>query len=181
MLGTDLRVYIACLACYNEGYHVGEWYDADEAGEITVKQIHKDGDAPDSPWLVEHEELWVHDHEGFGNLLKGECSPSEAQRIAELVADLDDDMRDAVGAYLEDRGDQLDDDSLARCRDAYHGKHDSEKDFAVDWVEGTDAIKDEVTWPYNHIDWDQAAEEIFNGGFYALKAAGGDIHVFCSS
>jgi antirestriction protein len=181
MSGTDLRVYIACLACYNDGYHVGEWYDADEAGDVTVEQIHADGGAPENPWLSEHEELMVHDHEGFGKLLTGECSPYEAQRIAELIADLDDDMRDAIGVYLEERGDHLDDQTLDRCRDAYHGKYDDEKDFAMRWAEDTDAINNHISWPYNCIDWKAATEELFNGGFYTLKAADGGIHVFCGN
>lgn len=181
MRGTDLRVYIACLACYNEGYHVGEWYDADEAGEITVEQIHTEGAAPDNPWLSEHEELVVHDHEGFGGLLKGECSPAEAQRIAELIDDLDDGLRDAVRAYIDDRGDVVDDQSIDRCRSAYHGHYDDEEDFARRWAEDSDAINTDVVWPYSHIDWDAATEELFNGGFWSCKSDDGGIHVFCNN
>ena len=33
---TTPRVWIGCLACYNEGRLVGDWYDAITADEITT-------------------------------------------------------------------------------------------------------------------------------------------------
>src|SRR5436305_14737423 len=98
----DMRAWIGCLACYNEGRLVGEWYDADEASDVTIERVHQDGgalltglgtadayrwspggdDAPEPEALVDnHEEIWVFDHEGFGGLIDGECSPYTVARI----------------------------------------------------------------------------------------------------
>lgn len=118
------------------------------------------------------------DTDGFGTLLTGECSPCEAQRIAELVADLDDDDRDALGAYVQDRGETLDDQLIERFRDAYRGRADSERDYAQDYADEIGAIPETYSWPASYIDWDRAARDLFMDGIYALDASGGGIHVF---
>ena len=90
------RVWIGCLACYNAGRLVGKWVDAIEAGDKTPADIHdnattllslesRDGGSP-------HEELWCMDHENFGGLLTGECSPMTAQEIAEVIEKLYEEM-----------------------------------------------------------------------------------------
>ena len=33
---TTPRAWIGCLACYNEGRLVGDWYDAINAAEVTT-------------------------------------------------------------------------------------------------------------------------------------------------
>ena len=178
MSATQLRVWIGCLACYNEGRLCGEWYDADEAGEVTVEQIHATWNEPLPKYVATHEELWCLDTDGFGTLLTGECSPCEAQRIAELVADIDDDDRDALSAYMADRGESLDDQLIDRFRDAYQGRADSERDYAMDYAEETDAVPANAGWPLLCIDWDRAARDLFMDGIYSLDASGGGIHVF---
>lgn len=55
-------VWIGCLSCYNAGSLVGNWYPAEEAGDITPEDIH---DCETS-----HEELWIFDHEGLGLRVK---------------------------------------------------------------------------------------------------------------
>lgn len=50
-------VWIGCLGCYNEGVLNGEWFPAHEAGEITIRALHRGA--------TDHEEMWVFDIEGF--------------------------------------------------------------------------------------------------------------------
>jgi antirestriction protein len=170
MSTTDLRVWIGCLACYNEGLLSGEWYDADQADEVTIGDVcgTKDED---------HEELWVFDHEGFGPLLRGECAPATAYRLATLVDELDDQYRHAFGCYLELAGMSADDESLSAFEDAYRGRWDSEVDYAKHYAEETDAMPPTDAWPIAYVDWDQAAEDLFQG-LWTDKADGGGVHVF---
>jgi hypothetical protein len=99
------RVWVGCLGCYNAGALVGKWVDAIEAEEVTVDTLadviraefdNSDRVAEilaehDGSWHRDaspHEELWCMDLEGFGPFIKGECSPSHAQRIAEFIDNL---------------------------------------------------------------------------------------------
>lgn len=192
-----MRVWIGCLACYNEGRLIGHWFDADEASEVTVGQVHKAGGyrpfdtglrTPDaarwSPEGVEpddlsnHEELWCFDHDEFGGLLDGECSPSEATRIAELVSDLDDIEREALAAYRQHEGDSLDSDAIERFRDAFAGGHDSERDFAEELADDLGALNPDAGWPARYIDWDAAARDLFIDSFWSADRSGGGVFVF---
>jgi antirestriction protein len=175
----DLRAWVGCLACYNAGHLVGHWYDADEAGDRTSADVHSSnglfaGDEPvtitdgrDSVVLLPdgrvvddlgcpHEELWVMDHEGFGDLLTGECSPCEAQRLAELVGDLDEDERTAFSSFAGNYS-TVDDGVLDDFREASYGVWDSERDFAYSFaeetcVEGHDGM---------YFDWDSYTRDLF--------------------
>lgn len=65
---TTIRpsVWIGCLACYNGGRLVGDWHDAEDAGEVTPEDLHGNPTARD--------EMWVFDLEGFPSST-GEMSP----------------------------------------------------------------------------------------------------------
>ena len=38
---TTPRVWIGCLACYNAGSLVGDWFDAATADEVTTYDVHE--------------------------------------------------------------------------------------------------------------------------------------------
>ncbi|MCC2603641.1 antirestriction protein ArdA [Sphingopyxis yananensis] len=60
--GSNPRIYVACLAAYNNGYLYGAWIDADQnADEIREEIAAMLGRSP-----IEHaEEYAIHDYEGF--------------------------------------------------------------------------------------------------------------------
>lgn len=74
---TEPQVYVACLACYNEGKLHGQWIDADELEERwDDMQIHGNP-APRYPEQsypmtkckrIHHEEWAIHDYDGVPNL-----------------------------------------------------------------------------------------------------------------
>ncbi|GAA2238528.1 hypothetical protein GCM10010401_08480 [Rarobacter faecitabidus] len=57
---TTPSAWIGCLACYNAGRLVGDWFDAISADEVTTYDIHGAHSRADS-----HDELWVMDHENI--------------------------------------------------------------------------------------------------------------------
>lgn len=177
------RVWVGCLACYTAGRLVGVWLDGDEADdrnafEAGVAYSRTIGTAGDHS--LDHEELWIMDHEGFGGLLKGECSPSEAQKVAEAIERIQDAgwPIEAVAAYREYVGpEHFDLDDLSEFEESYAGEWESGTDFAYYLATEMDYL-DLASWPNTCIDWERAAEELFMGDFWSAKAPGGRIYVF---
>ena len=73
------RIYVACLAAYNNGILHGAWIEATEAWsmwEATRDMLAK------SP-IPDAEEWAIHDHEGFASIRINEYDSFE--RVAELA------------------------------------------------------------------------------------------------
>ena len=66
------RVWIGCLAHYNEGYLIGDWFDAVGADEVSLADVHRGSGRP----YAACEELWCFDLELIP--VDGEMSPHEA-------------------------------------------------------------------------------------------------------
>ncbi|MEU9044125.1 antirestriction protein ArdA [Kitasatospora sp. NPDC048343] len=175
---TDLdapRVWIGCLACYNAGDLTGDWHDADVADLVTPEDLHS------KP--TDHEELWVMDHDNFLGLIEGECSPSHAAEMAELLAEIPASERQPFAVwfstYAADDADPAA--AVEEFRDAFMGEWDSEADFARERadVQMSDEEKQLTTsWPFNAINWDYASQELFSCGYDSEAAPGGGIYVF---
>ncbi|MGL1161851.1 antirestriction protein ArdA, partial [Vibrio parahaemolyticus] len=59
------RIYVACLAAYNNGKLHGRWIDANQSTDLIWDEINdvlKTSPEPDA------EEWAVHDYEGFGEI-----------------------------------------------------------------------------------------------------------------
>jgi antirestriction protein len=160
------RVWIGCLGCYNGGRLVGDWVDADEADDFAEHFTDK-VKVPGMHIVEAHEELWCMDHENFYGLLKGECSPSTAQKLGDLFNDVERDHVDmlAVIAWATVRDEPVtewDRPTEEAFREAFVGEYDSIKDYAYDLVRetgwgGVYPIPDSLE-PY--LDFDSIAEEL---------------------
>lgn len=162
------RAWVGCLACYNAGRLVGAWVPGVEAGDYT-------------PCTVPgHEEWWVLDHENYGGALTGECSPTEAQELAELIGTITEMGYDleAVAAYAANEHGTITEDIVSRFEDAYRGEWDSLADYAQDLSESVgDPIPDR--WPFYCIDWERAAHELEMGGdVWTARTSSGTVYVF---
>lgn len=153
------RVWVGCLACYNEGRLVGDWFDADDCPDdqesfnesVKVPRSHTAA-GPDG-----HEEFWVFDHEN--SPVGGEYSPMAAQEYAEWIKDLDAHERPAFQAYMSN-GYDFDSESVENFHEAYQGEYDSDADFAANFADDIGAIPEGLSWPLNCIDWEYAAREL---------------------
>lgn len=163
-------VWIGCLACYNAGKLVGNWYLAEEAGDITPEDIHDD--------KTDHDELWVFDHEGFPEGT-GEMSPVDAVPWGELFTDLqNEDLWEPLIKWYENG-------SHVECVDGtpdyssffdhYQGHYSSFGDFLNDYIEEL------------HRDWPEEAVRYFDYDKYerdalfdytVLDASDGGVYVF---
>lgn len=136
------RVWVGCLACYNDGRLVGDWVDGIYATDFV-------------PCMrAGHDEFWVLDFDGYGSALTSETSPADAQAIAEALAASADWCEDngypadAFAAYLnltgytfrdwEDRADDFADAFAGECTDL--------DDFAYDYMEECGMFAELPAW-----------------------------------
>lgn len=163
---VEMKVWVGCLACYNNGNLNGEWMEP--------------SDGPD--WkcgvtdLYPHEETWVMDHEGLP--IRGECSPYTAARIAETVEQADEHERGAFLAWLADSEDRIrSDDAYSTFEDRYRGEWDSFRAYAEDYADSTDllaGVSDEVQ---GYFDWESWSRNLAHD-YTVIKTDNYNVYVF---
>jgi len=178
------RVWVGCLGCYNAGGLVGAWVDGIEAESL---EPHDQAAVSMAPLCGDPkaEERWCMDHEGYAGLLTGECSPMEAQRIAETIEAIQAAGFPvaAVAEYLANMGDSIDpwDEISDGFEDAFCGEWDSGEAYAEDLADQIGAVNPEARWPNDCIDWERAWRELEVGGDnYSIQAPHG-VYVFRSA
>jgi antirestriction protein len=186
------QAWVGCLACYNAGHLVGEWIDGAEAGDPAawaaaglnlgcVDTVHGPccGRCGGDEW-------WIFDHEGYGGLIE-ECSPAEAQTIAEVLDDLREPA-EAFAAFIDHYGRPVPTDwgeLVEGFEEAYAGEWDSERDYAEEFADDVyglrrmasraDGVSEIVA---RYFDYEAFARDLFMGDVYSAPEPGGGIYVF---
>jgi len=158
------RIYVACLAAYSNGHLHGEWIDIENEEQIRdeINSVLKT-----SP-IAGAEEWAIHDYEGVGNI-------SEYESIEKLVAyaEFIKEHGEIGLAVLEHYNNQIDE-----AKDAlnyFHGEHDSEEDFTIDFV---NSIGMEIPKHLEYyIDYKRMARDYFINDFFSIEY-GSSILVF---
>ena len=164
------RVWIGCLACYNNGRLIGSWHDAEDAGDLDTNEVHQSGGYAGH---CDGEELWCFDTE---NMPGGEMDPITAAEWGERYEELSDDRQwPAYLAYVENfgRGDLPE---IADFQEAYRGEFAEFGDYIYELEQGSGLMDG---WPeiaQRHFDWDGYAEECEQD--YLLADAPGGVFVF---
>lgn len=132
-MDETFKVWVGCLACYNEGRLVGEWFDA-----IDAPQDMEDwGEAMPATAPVGkhsahvkygHEELWCFDIEN--SPVSGEMSPMDAQIYAGLIEDLEIPL-DALKAWLSNQHEELTEESVEAATEQYWTSDDESFDDSI--------------------------------------------------
>lgn len=146
----EYRVYVACLASYNEGHLYGQWMNVDADLHDNIQAMLENSS------ILNAEEWAIHDYE-----LPFEISeyPNLDELIAKVDAyeSLDDNEREGYAAYLE----AIDaTGTVEQFRDAYQGHYDSEIDYAYQYVEDTGML-DNAGVASNYFDYDSFARDLF--------------------
>jgi antirestriction protein len=117
-MSTNPRVYVACLAAYNNGRLHGEWINADQSADELHEDVHRMLAASPEPGA---EEWAIHDYEGFGELRLSEWESFE--RVSAIAAGI---FRhgDAFSAWLS-YDESQDATDMQAFEDAYRGEWDS--------------------------------------------------------
>ncbi|WP_414122793.1 antirestriction protein ArdA [Corynebacterium nuruki] len=146
------RVWIGCLACYNEGELVGRWYDATAAEDVLPSDLHGVPTA--------HEELWCMDTENMP--VTREMDPRTASAWGRAMEAIAPQWRAAWMAWIEDqhidRPDEAPDQQ--EFNERFAGQYPSFVDYAEMIVSDTgmlDGVPDEIG---RYFDMERYAEDL---------------------
>lgn len=163
------RIYVACLAAYNNGYLHGAWIDAAQepwAIYDAVRDMLAASPVPDA------EEWAIHDYEGFGGVRIEEYTGFE--RVSEIASFLAE--HGEIGAAVLDyySGD------LAEAREALEDRHlgayASLADYMQEVTEDTTAIPQSLRY---YVDYQAMARDAeLNGDLFTVSTAWDVVHIF---
>ena len=132
---TTPRAWVGCLGCYNGGSLNGVWIDGANATNYGEHLKTYDQGGVTFCSLCNSDEFWVFDHENYDGVISGECSPSEAQELAELLDAAGDDVEIFKAWIASGMGNDLD-----ACRDAYIGEFSTNTELGEYFVDELGAL-----------------------------------------
>ena len=147
---TTPRAWIGCLACYNEGRLVGDWFDAATADEVTLADVHGAHSRADL-----HGELWVFDHENIP--VRGELDPLAAAEWGRVYTEVGPEHWPALCAWVES-GDYVaegtgDLPSVSDFEERYAGSWDSFREYAEQLADDIGLLSDVPEDIARYFDW----------------------------
>ena len=148
------RVWIGCLHCYNDGRLVGDWWDADEAADVTPEDVHG------KPVSESHDELWCFDHENIPT--DGELDPVTAGEWGDRYEEVTGKGHDwpAFVAYVKlgGHGDGVPD--YDHFEDSFMGEYGDMRNYAEDLLTEVYGLRDIPDIIRDNVDWDGVAQDL---------------------
>ena len=127
------KAWVGCLHCYNNGDLVGSWFEAAEAADVTLMDIHAPEMTTDSC-----EELWVFDVDGLP--VSEEMDPLTAARWGNLLNFIDERLQPSFFAWIASGAASLDSDGLPDPK----AFEDAFVDVYTDFRDYSDRLADET-------------------------------------
>ncbi|MEZ4682098.1 MAG: antirestriction protein ArdA [Caldilineaceae bacterium] len=164
------RIYVACLAAYNNGKLHGVWIDAlnSEPDEIreAVQAMLKTSPEPDA------EDFAIHDYEGFAGVRLSEWESFEqVHMLAQFI-----DSYGELGAKLLSHCDNDVEDAKMVMDDDYAGCYHSAADFAEELTTETTQIPENLQV---YIDYECMARDWeMSGDIFTIETAYDEVHIF---
>ena len=157
---TQPRIYVACLAAYNNGILHGAWIDATDGIDAlwqAVRQVLKVSPIGNS------EEFAIHDHEGFGSAGISEYESLDSVNAkAEFITEHGETgllVLDHCCGDLDDAKDMI---------ERYSGTFTSLADYAEEIISQTETI---TSWLEPYIDYAAIARDMeINGDLDSIEA-----------
>lgn len=163
------RIYVACLAAYNNGYLHGAWIDAAQEPWAIYDAVR---DMLRTSPIEGAEEWAIHDYEGFGGIRIEEYASFE--RVSELAAFMAE--HGEIGAALLDHFSGNLDEAREAMADRYMGQHASLADYMQELTEESTAIPHALRY---YIDYAAMARDAeLNGDLFTVSTAWDAVHVF---
>ena len=165
------RIYVACLAAYNNGVLHGRWIDTDQDAEDIHAEIQAMLAASPVPGA---EEFAIHDTENFGSARIGEYESIEnVAAIAKLIVEHGELAAELIGhAGVVDQAREMLDEQ-------YQGAFDSLTAWAEQLMEDTgqlDALPANIRGYFDYEAFARDAE--LGGDILAINTSDGLTHVF---
>lgn len=166
------RIWVSCLAAYNNGKLHGTWIDADQDAEDIMAEIEtilKESPEPDA------EEWAIHDYEGFQGISVSEQESIE--KVSEIANSITEHGK-AYAVYVNYVG--LEYATLDDFEEVYRGCYESEEDFAYEhWEEmGIISKLEKASISESYIDWEKVATDLFIESFYSVEVSYNEVYVF---
>ena len=173
-MNTTARIYVACLAAYNNGKLHGKWIEANQdASEIwaEVSEMLKTSPEPNA------EEWAMHDYEGFGEI--GFSEWPDFARVSKIAA-LIEDHGDAFSLWYDSQdGQNVDALELEeKFLEQWQGAHDSKEAFADHLLESTGQLSELPKWAHGYFNLEAYARDLEVGGDYSFHRCNGQTYVY---
>ncbi|WP_043061659.1 antirestriction protein ArdA [Brucella anthropi] len=166
---SNPRIYVACLAAYNNGYLHGAWIDADQGADEIRSEIA--AMLARSP-IVRAEEYAIHDYEGFEGVTISEYADIDTvARLGAFVAE-----HGALGAGLLEHFSGDIGQAETALQDCYHGQFTSLADYMEELTTESITIPEALRY---YVDWQAMARDAeMSGDLFTIETAHDEIHVF---
>lgn len=163
------RIYVACLAAYNNGKLHGAWIDVENLDDIRAGIQSMLAASPEK----NAEEYAIHDSEGLGDV-------SESADLEDLVerAEFLREHGEVGRVVFEYMGDL---DEAREAMENFEGEFATLEEWAVDYADNTgllDGVPENLRQYFDFEAWANDAES--GGDIYTIDAPGG-VYVFGSS
>lgn len=166
----EIRIYVACLAAYNDGILHGDWIDATQGAWAIYDEIANMLKLSPIP----HAEEWaIHDYEGFEGIRIEEYAGIDG--VAEKAAFIVEHGR--LGAGLVNYYGSLDE-AREALEDRYHSVYSDLADYVQGLSEECLVIPEALRF---YIDRQAMARDAeLSGDVLTIQTAHNEIHVFAS-
>ena len=165
----EIRIYVACLAAYNNGKLHGRWIDATSGLDHIwneVNQMLQKSPEPDA------EEWAIHDYEGFEGVRISEYEGFE--QVCELAEFIEE--HDGLGAKVLEHWFGNIEDARKALDDSYSGQYESLEDYARELTEETSEIPQHLEM---YIDYERMGRDMELGGdVYTIETGYQEVHIF---
>jgi antirestriction protein len=167
-MSEEIRIYVACLAAYNNGKLHGVWIDATDDIDDIQDQINE---MLESSPEEDAEEWAIHDYEGYGSYRLSEYEGIQsAYEIACFIEE-----HGEVGAELLSHFSTIDEAKKA-FEENYAGCHESVADFAEELTTDTTEIPESLAF---YIDYEKMGRDLELGGdIFTIETGYREVHIF---
>ncbi len=169
-MSEEVRVYVADLAAYNNGFLHGVWIDATLDPDEMQEQVNEMLKA--TPLDEEAEEFAIHDYEGFGAY---QVSEYEGLESVHEVACFLEEFGEVAGDVLSHFGDNLEDARKA-LEENYSGCYSSLADYAEELTTETSEVPEHLAY---YIDYERMGRDMeMSGDIFTVETGYQEVHVF---
>ena len=170
-LTTNLkpRIYVACLAAYNNGYLHGAWINAAQEPWSIYDDVKAMLAASQA---VGAEEWAIHDYEDFGGIRIEEYTGFD--RVSALAMFIKE--HGEMGAALLNHCNGDLGEAQEAIADRYLGEHASLADYVQELTEESTSIPKHLRY---YVDWEAMARDAeMSGDLFTLETESNEVHVF---
>lgn len=166
---SDIQIYVADLAAYNNGILYGAWIDATQDIEDIQEQIQ---DMLKAGPTINAEEYAIHDHEGFQGVSISEYEGIES--VSEIAQFIEEHGELGAAVLSHWCGDI--EDATKALEESYNGQYSSLADYAQSFIEETGEVPQHLEF---YIDYERMAKDWeMSGDIYTIETAHDEVHIF---